>query len=1072
MMTELADIENLRGFGPSKIENLKDAGFDEIEDLQGITWDELGEIRGIKSPAKRRTLLKFLEEKGLRTKPKRTENYERFQSLLEELFQFKSADLDFGIYRIMNEKRDEIRAFLDQGLPERVESELEAFQSSKSQEAEQKMADIKNQIRDEFPDWLDDNGNIDEDAIPDEAQGIIKERKDAYYEAKKDITQAEVAERTEAAIYQDLYRFFKRYYKDGDFVPQRRATNQEKYAIPYSGEEVKLHWANRHQYFVKTREDFKDYTFRKDSYNITFKLHEAKIKRNNRKDDGKYFLLRENDPFNQEGREVTIHFEYRPLTPEDHDRYDLSGSSRTKGRDIQEVIEDRILSHASTQLNETLCQDSDIKQSDSTVLQRHLRNYRTKNQSDYFIHKDLEGFLQQELDFYLKNEVFSWKEVTDQQGEIPFDVRARLNAVENIATEIIDLVAEIEDFQKKLFEKQKFVVNSEYCITIDHISEEYYPQILKNDDQIEAWKDLYAINDSEDEGLSKFADGDIIDEGFLQNNPSMMLDTQYYDTEFVFEILAELEPLDETVDGLAIQSENFQALNLLKPKFGDSIATSYIDPPYNTGDDDEFVYKDNFQSSSWLSMIYDRTSLANQLLSENGKLFVSISDDEFSNLKKALDEVFGPGNFISDIIWNSTKSVTNPAPISNAHTHNLFFAKDKETFKNNKDRFRLPAITEGFENPDDDPRGPWKADPFEVGGERPNQRYEITNPETGETFTPKEGNSWKNDYETFQQLKDDDRIVFGKSGTGRPKRKRFLNEAKERGTTPTTLWDDLDTTTHATTYLRDMFGERGLFNNPKPVDLVKRFARLGTTSDDYILDFFAGSGTTAEATIRLNEEEDSNRNYIVVDMGEHFREVLKPRIIKAAYSDEWEDGKPTSDEQQNVSHVFKYFSLEQYEDSLDNLESDDHQSRVDRFSQNYLKYFLDFEVEGPSLLDLDKLRTPFNYQMKIRQQDELKNTSIDLVETFNYLLGLQVSQIQRYERLDREYRIVHGENEEGEVTVIWRSVNDDDDEQFFNNEREFLRDEVLNDEGIIYINRDSALAETRSIEKTFRNRMW
>jgi len=1071
-MAELADIADLRGFGPSKIENFKDAGYEELEDLQGITWEELGNIRGIKSPAKRRTLLTFLEENGLRTKPERTENYERFQLLLEELFQFESADLDFGIYRIMNEKRDEIRAFLDQGLPERVESELEAFQSSKGQEAERRLEEIKDQIRDEFPNWVDDNGNIDEDAIPNDAQGIVEERKDAYYEAKQEVEQAEVAERTEAVIYQDLYRFFKRYYKDGDFVPQRRAANQEKYAIPYNGEKVKLHWANRQQYFVKTGEEFKDYTFRKDSYNITFKLHDAQVKRNNRKDDGKYFVIRRTDPLTQDGRDVTIHFEYRSLAPEDYDKYDLSEGSRTKGRDIQEVIEERILSHASTQLNETLCQDSDVEQSDSTVLQRHLRNYRTKNESDYFIHKNLEGFLKQELEFYLKNEVFSWKEVTDEQGEIPFDVRARLNAVENIATAIIDLVAEIEDFQKRLFKKQKFVVESEYCITLDHISEEYYPRILENEDQIEAWKNLYAIDDSQDEGLSKFTDGDTINETFLKNNPSVMLDTQYFDTEFVFEILAELEPLDETVDGLAIQSENFQALNLLKPKFGDRIAASYIDPPYNTGDDDGFVYKDNFQSSSWLSMMYDRTSLANQLLSENGKLFVSISDDEFSNLKKALDDVFGHENFISDIIWNSTKSVTNPAPISNAHTHNLFFAKDKETFKNNKDQFRLPAITEGFENPDNDPRGPWKADPFEVGGERPNQRYEITNPKTGETFTPKEGNSWKNDYETFQQLKEDDRIVFGKSGTGRPMRKRFLNEAKERGTTPTTLWGDLDTTTHATTYLRDMFGERGLFNNPKPVDLVKRFAKLGTQSDDYILDFFAGSGTTAEATIRLNEEEDSNRKYIVVDMGEHFREVLKPRIIKAVYSDEWDDGEPSPDDSQNVSHVFKYFSLEQYEDSLDNLGSDNQQSRVDEFTGNYLKYFLDFELEGPSLLDLDKLRTPFEYQMKIRQQDELKDTSIDLVETFNHLLGLQISRIRRYERLDREYRIVHGENEEGDVTVIWRPVYDDDDEQFFDSEREFLSDEVLADEDVVYINRDSALPETRSIEKAFENRMW
>ncbi|USZ73180.1 site-specific DNA-methyltransferase [Natronosalvus halobius] len=1071
-MAALEDIADLRGFGPSKIENFKDAGYEDLEDLQGITWEELGDIRGIKSPSKRRLLLSFLEENGLREKPDRTENYERFRALLEELFQFESADLDFGIYRIMNEKRAEIRAFLDEGLPERVENELDEFRSAKEQDARRRLEAAKTQIQEDFPNWVDEHGNVDEGLLPDDAQGIAKERKEAYFDARQAIEQAEVAEQTEAAIYQDLYRFFKRYYDDGDFVAQRRAANQEKYAIPYNGEEVTLHWANREQYFVKTGEEFTDYTFRKDSYTITFKVHDAHVKRNDRKDEGKYFVLRESNSLTQDGRDVTVHFEYRSLTPDDYETYDLSEGSRTKGRDIQKGIEKRILSRASTQLAETLRKDSAVKQSDSTVLQRHLRSYRTKNESDYFIHKDLNGFLQRELEFYLKNEIFSWTQITEERGEIPFHVRARLNAIENIATDIIDLVSEIENFQKRLFEKQKFVVGSEYCITLDHVPEDYYSQILDNDEQIEAWKELYAIDDSEDEGLSRFTTGEAIDETFLRNNPSVMLDTQYFDTAFVFEILKEIEPLNDAVDGIAIQSENFQALNLLEPTFGNQIAVSYIDPPYNTGDDEGFVYKDNFQSSSWLSMMYDRTSLAKQLLTDNGKLFVSISDDEFSNLKKALDTVFGRENFVSDIIWNSTKSVTNPAPISNAHTHTLFFAKDKELFKANKDEFRLPAITDGFENPDDDPRGPWKADPFEVGGERPNQRYEITNPKTGETFTPKDGNSWKNDFETFQQLQEDDRIVFGKTGTGRPKRKRFLDEAKERGTTPTTLWDDLDTTTNATTYLRNMFGERGLFNNPKPVSLVKQFAKLGTQSDDYILDFFAGSGTTAEATIRLNEEEGSERKYIVIDMGEHFKEVLKPRIIKSVYSDEWEDGTPIATDNESVSHVFKYYSLEQYEDTLDNLESDDQQSRIDEFTGRHLKYFLDFELEGSSLLEIDELRTPFEYQMKIRSADELEDTPVDLVETFNHLLGLHVDRIRRYERLDREYRVVHGENEDGDVTVIWRPVYDDDDAEFFERERDFLRDEVVDDEDVLYINRDSALPETRSIEKAFGNRMW
>ena len=189
---------------------------------------------------------------------------------------------------------------------------------------------------------------------------------------------------------------------------------------------------------------------------------------------------------------------------------------------------------------------------------------------------------------------------------------------------------------------------------------------------------------------------------------------------------------------------------------------------------------------------------AKNLLKDDGVIFISIDDNEQAQLKLLCDEVFGEENFIADVIWNSTKSVTNTALISVSHTYTLIYAKNIDYYIKNREKFRLPEDGEGFSNPDNDPRGEWKADPFQVGGWRPNQQYEIVNPKTGKVYTPNEGASWKNDYEKYQELVKDNRIIFGKTGDGAPLRKRFKWEAEERGKVTKTIWVDVETTTNGT----------------------------------------------------------------------------------------------------------------------------------------------------------------------------------------------------------------------------------------------------------------------------------
>jgi adenine-specific DNA-methyltransferase len=198
--------------------------------------------------------------------------------------------------------------------------------------------------------------------------------------------------------------------------------------------------------------------------------------------------------------------------------------------------------------------------------------------------------------------------------------------------------------------------------------------------------------------------------------------------------------------------------------------------------------------------------------------------------------------------------------------------------------------------------------------------------------------------------------------------------------------------------------------------------------------------------------------------------LLKPRITKSVYSREWKKRKPES--VSNRSHMFKYQKLEQYEDTFDNLNTEGQQTEMSDFTSDELEYFLNFEVKGSSLLNLDEFKNPFSYEMCIREEDEAKKETIDLIETFNYLLGLEVRSIQQLENNNRKYRIVTGEKDDEEITVIWRPVEDDDGEGFFGEDREFLKSNVLGDEDIVYINYDSALPDAKSIENTFQNRMW
>lgn len=340
------------------------------------------------------------------------------------------------------------------------------------------------------------------------------------------------------------------------------------------------------------------------------------------------------------------------------------------------------------------------------------------------------------------------------------------------------------------------------------------------------------------------------------------------------------------------------------------------DPPYNTGND--FVYEDDFAQSTeeylansgqfddegnrlvrnldsngrfhtdWLNMLYPRLRVAKDLLVNEGAIFISIDINEQQNLRKMCDEIFGEKCFVTDFIWNSRKSVSNDAIVSLNHNYTLVYTKSITHFIASKASFKFADDGEGFSNPDNDPRGPWKADPFDSPGIRPNLTFAIINPNTGVEYWPPEGRCWRTGEKEYLEFLKDNRIVFGKTGTSKPQLKRFYSEAQSKGLTPKSLWDDCGTATDGTKEILDIFKSK-VFDTPKPTRFIKKIIDLAAKGDAIILDFFSGSATTAHAVMQLNAEDGGNRKFIMVQIPEETDE--KSEAYKAGYKNICEIGK-------------------------------------------------------------------------------------------------------------------------------------------------------------------------------------
>ena len=351
-------------------------------------------------------------------------------------------------------------------------------------------------------------------------------------------------------------------------------------------------------------------------------------------------------------------------------------------------------------------------------------------------------------------------------------------------------------------------------------------------------------------------------------------------------------------DNLIIHGDNLHALKALLPRYAGRVNCIYIDPPYNTGNEN-WAYNDNVNSplmqewlkdkspvdgedlerhDKWLCMMWPRLHLLRELLAENGAIFVSIDDNEQHHLRMMMDEIFGEENFVANIVWQKRTSPDFRLVLGDGHENVLVYAKSAVLFREKANLLSLSARQlKEYKNPDNDPRGPWVSRDFSAQGHRPNQMYKIVTP-AGAEYYPPEGRCWKNVESVFLSQRKEGRFWFGEDGKGVPRRKNYLSEATGRQSWSWWPNDEAGHTQEAKREVMAFFGESEIFDTPKPVRLIRRMLQIATNPGGLVLDSFAGSGTTAQAVLALNAKDGGNRKFILVECEDYADTITAERV--------------------------------------------------------------------------------------------------------------------------------------------------------------------------------------------------
>ncbi|WP_374724275.1 site-specific DNA-methyltransferase [Calidifontibacillus erzurumensis] len=718
-------------------------------------------------------------------------------------------------------------------------------------------------------------------------------------------------------LFDKLYTFFSRYFNEsGSIYFSNTPWYKSVYERVYSNnEDVVLFWKTNMLYYVKTDVIFKSMKVNVKQFQFIFDASEIEMKKNNEKRDLVFEF---------------VHAEKNTIK--------LKAQYSNKKINISDLIKKAANAGCDELTEETL--------------NKAIKLFKKQSEVDFFINKNAKQFLQEQFDLWLYQYMFK---------ELNYYESTRINqitAMKKVAFHIIDFISQFEDELVKIWNKPKFVLNSNYIITKDKIEKTILNQIVESkgmEEQIQEWRSLGFVQNS-------FT----LDELTKEQYQFLPFDTKYF-PDLKEKIVSAFQHLDEEMNGWFVKSDSYHALNTLKEKFKGQVKCIYIDPLYNTGDDG-FLYKDNFQHSTWLTMMENRLTLAREFLTDDGLIFISIDEDETHRLRMLLDKIFGEENFVNEIIWQKLTSAKKQSNFfSNVHDTILVYRKTpkrqqlKKVFiQSEKDDQNYKHIEEGTGRR----YGDFDFTQKGQGGPR------IFN---GELKYPPEGKHWIWSQEKIDEGIKKGLIIFTK--TGMPRVKRYLDE--KVGNPVGDIWVD-----EMVKPLSANSSERENFETQKPVDLIKRIIEVSTEPDDIIMDFNAGTGTTAHAVVAVNSDDGGNRKYINVEIDEWFDTIMLPRIKRVIFN--------TPNKSGNVghSHVMKYYHLEQYEDTLKKVHYKDAEFLlVDERKSPFEQYVFLRDMKMADALEME------GNEIKVNVNRIYPN--IDLAETLSCLFGQKIEKLEK-----------------------------------------------------------------------------
>ena len=773
-------------------------------------------------------------------------------------------------------------------------------------------------------------------------------------------------------LFDKLYTFFSRYFCESGSIYFRHLPAFSKiYERVYStDEDVALSWKTHMLYYVKS-----DVLVRSMPVILEDRQHPAHRKLF-------YFdASRVEHKSNNERREFVFEFAKVEKSPEGNVvQLTVSYSQKGKKTNVETIIKKaRTAPGARVTLKEDELQDA-------------FRVFRRQTEADFFINKDARGFLREQFDLWLYQYMFQ-EETIFEQARLD-----QLQAIQQTAYDIIDFIAQFEDELRRAWEKPKFVRNVNYVVTLDKLPSELLVKIAEHKGasaQVEEWRELGLVDEAFSMADLDKGQGEL---GLAENGPAnsayrfLPLDTRHF-KELEQAILDALGNLDEALDGELIHSENWQALNTLQKRYRERVKCIYIDPPYNTGLS-EIIYKNANKHSTWLTLIENRFDVSLNYRTQDGVLVVAIDENEQEKLSLLLSKIFPKENQTAVTIIHNPSGQQGDN-FSYCHEFAYFVYPDIKRVISLQDRDDKPDIrplrdvSKGNHLRDDAVNcfypiyikdrkiigiGDVCPDSF-----HPESANVTRDDDTIEIYPiDAKGNErkWVFARDSVEEIMDQLKVEYNKN------RKIWDIIRTKKNFNYKTVWTDnrYSANSYGSKLLNNILGKQN-FDFPKSIYTVMECLQAAgsNSTSGIILDYFAGSGTTAHAVINLNREDGGRRKYLLVEMGDYFHTVLLPRIKKIIYSKDWKDGKPVSRE--GSSHFLKYYTLEQYEETLRNARYDDGEQ-----------------------LELDSLKSPFE-QYVFFGDDKLAHTvkpskkgnleislqdlypDIDMAESLSNILG-------------------------------------------------------------------------------------